>query len=691
MTDQDLHPLNQNLLRLLTEKIYEKRKTAALEVERMMKDYVLNGNTAMIQKLIKVLAQDLTLSDNSNYRKGGLIGLAAASIALGKQIRSYIPQIIQPVLSCFNDSDSRIRYFACEALYNVVKVARDAAMPYFSEVFDVLSKLCADSDTNTKNGAELLDRLVKDVVIESKSFNLETFVPLLRERIYARNPFVRQFLVSWIAVLDSVPEIDILHFLPEILDGLFVILSDPRLEIRKACESVLGEFLHGIVNRPGTVDYPAMVNILITHSQSPDELVQFTAVLWIKQFIKLAGPKMLPFTSGLLVAILPCLSLESESRKNIRENARQVNQELVKIIPAESEAPQEATDDILTLDLESIVQVLIDNMTHSSIPTRLAALRWVYSLLDQIPRRTFKSIEKLFPAVLKALEDDSDEVIMAALEDFAEIRSVSDQFKLLHNSAQEDHKIQGSYFRRFIRDLLTLFKKDRQILDDRGHFMIRQLCLLLSAEEIYSVVADILVDETDPVFASAMVEALSAILLTASELFELRASLRKFDRKLQQGHVFTKLYRCWAHNSVATVSLCLLAQQYQHASDLLGVIADLDVTVEHLAEIDKLVQLIESPIFTHLRMQLLDPETNAYLVRTLYGLLMLLPQSEAFENLRRRLDCVPLLQRVSQGQSVPPSDMVAAEKAFFADLLQYFINTQKRQQASIRHDRKSHS
>ena len=36
MTDQDLHPLNQNLLRLLTEKIYEKRKTAALEVERFV-------------------------------------------------------------------------------------------------------------------------------------------------------------------------------------------------------------------------------------------------------------------------------------------------------------------------------------------------------------------------------------------------------------------------------------------------------------------------------------------------------------------------------------------------------------------------------------------------------------------------------------------------------------------------------
>lgn len=33
------------------------------------------------------------------------------------------------------------------------------------------------------------------------------------------NPFVRQFLVGWITVLDSVPEIDMLGFLPDFLEG----------------------------------------------------------------------------------------------------------------------------------------------------------------------------------------------------------------------------------------------------------------------------------------------------------------------------------------------------------------------------------------------------------------------------------------------------------------------------------------
>ena len=49
--------------------------------------------------------------------------------------------------------------------------------------------------------------------------SIEEFIPLLRERMNVLNPFVRQFLVGWITVLDSVPDIDMLGFLPDFLDG----------------------------------------------------------------------------------------------------------------------------------------------------------------------------------------------------------------------------------------------------------------------------------------------------------------------------------------------------------------------------------------------------------------------------------------------------------------------------------------
>ena len=40
-----------------------------------------------------------------------------------------------------------------------------------------------------------------------------------------------------------------------------------------SCESALGEFLKGIGKNPQRLDYPAMVNILITHSQSNGQCI----------------------------------------------------------------------------------------------------------------------------------------------------------------------------------------------------------------------------------------------------------------------------------------------------------------------------------------------------------------------------------------------------------------------------------
>lgn len=50
----------------------------------MVKEFAAVNNTGQIKRLLKVLGQDFSLSQNSHARKGGLIGLAAIAIALGK-------------------------------------------------------------------------------------------------------------------------------------------------------------------------------------------------------------------------------------------------------------------------------------------------------------------------------------------------------------------------------------------------------------------------------------------------------------------------------------------------------------------------------------------------------------------------------------------------------------------------------
>lgn len=115
----------------------------------------------------------------------------------------------------------------------------------------------------------------QDIVTDSPSFDLEAFMPLLRERIYPKCPFACQFIISWISILDAVPDIDLILYLPELLDGLFKILGDPNKEVKKSCEITLGEFLRSIKQDPSRVDFGGMINTLINHAQDKnDDMVQ---------------------------------------------------------------------------------------------------------------------------------------------------------------------------------------------------------------------------------------------------------------------------------------------------------------------------------------------------------------------------------------------------------------------------------
>ena len=46
-----------------------------------------------------------------------------------------------PVLACFTDADARVRYYACEAMYNIAKVGKGEVLRFFNEIFDALCKV----------------------------------------------------------------------------------------------------------------------------------------------------------------------------------------------------------------------------------------------------------------------------------------------------------------------------------------------------------------------------------------------------------------------------------------------------------------------------------------------------------------------------------------------------------------------
>jgi vacuole morphology and inheritance protein 14 len=502
------------------------------------------------------------------------------------------------------------------------------------------------------------------------AFSLRRFIPLLKERIWVINPFTRQFLVGWIALLDSIPDLELVTYLPDFLGGLMKFLSDPNRDVHASTQTCLDRFLNeikriarlkkGIVESkkskearkrkrdesvdsgsvqaepqaephaepqegdelsdsdddeseedwvPGQdvhINYQAILGILTASLDSPleeDSLLE--SLRWIVEFLDICPEEVLPFTPKILAHMLPAMASGVES---IRQAAAKVNAGLMdyvvslsddaELMPTASRltltgdhndrnastraslssareyetrtpTPSHGRPPLATpvameggprppqpdLDYAAAVNSLTLLFLNDHEATRVAALTWLIMLHRKAPRKVLAFNDGTFPALLKTLSDPSDAVVTKDLQLLSQIS----------RNSEDD------YFANFMVNLLQLFSTDRKLLETRGNLVIRQLCLSLSPERIYRTLADCIEKEEDVDFASIMVQNLNNNLVTAPQLAELRKRLRNLETKEGQTF-FVALFRSWCYNAVATFSLCLLAQAYEQAYNLLQIL-----------------------------------------------------------------------------------------------------------------------
>ncbi|CAH8579557.1 unnamed protein product [Schistosoma turkestanicum] len=841
--DRDYAPLSSSCVKNLVDKLFEKRKLASQEIERVIKDYFSQDKHSDIARIIGYFSQDFIQSANPHTRKGGLLGLASAAIGLNENACLFHGPIILPIIRTFHDNDPRVRHYACEALFNVMKITRKETLNYLSDVLDAISRGVSDSDSTVRPSALQCDRLLKEIIMETDICDLTDIVLLLKERIYTNNPYTRQFIVSWITTLYAIPGLKISVYLPQLLDGLFRILGDPNPDLRRQCEMLLTDLLKEIETNPNEIALDSMINSLIVHCRlsatacaladialkpssprssqfsnlinsslvvdtlaqsvsltqsaqnasdswssksgnicnAPEQLRQRTALKWIKTFVEIDPHHMLPYASGIIGAVLPCFMLCGPSdaiqeRKVALETAVCINETLLKAVrlfnsctvnnldSCESKArnkldsrsvsfnsgnqtessvkflqvenstkrfantAQNSTTDSLSseqnssqiLCTDAILEVTFQLLNNSSLLTRLAALRWITVLAEVCSAEVFSQVDRLLPEMLKLVSDPADEMVHSTISLIGKLSQhhdivgnnyhnkdsvilPQDLLKLLHDPAavngQNDSQISdcpteissqelssspstpNTFCLQFLLDLIELFNKDSELLRKRGDMIITDLCQVLGADTVYCTISTIISYIKPLESAFVLVQALNRILLTQPVLHNFRKQLRSINTKAQC-QLFEKLYRAWCYNPVSLLALCMLTENYKHCSRLVKSFGDIVITVEILCDMDQLIQMIESPIFSSLRMHLLDKRFSADLRETLYCLLMCLPQTDAFQTLWRRLQCLPPVEYISDNPARPSKSPQSGQNLVnvyinFNELFDYFHSIQK--------------
>mmetsp|Transcript_108187 Transcript_108187/g.312659 ORF Transcript_108187/g.312659 Transcript_108187/m.312659 type:complete len:741 (-) Transcript_108187:145-2367(-) len=676
----------ENLVTRLCDRQHEKRKAAAMEIQERVRSAGIVDRDH-VRKILQCLQKHFLEGQqsnphSSNQKKGGLIGIASVAMGLGDDIDEFLPQLVRLVLQLFSDEEARVRYYACETFHNIAKVAKGKVLTFFVDIFAGLCKLYADVDTEVRAGVAVLDRLMKDIVERSPELvHAEKIVPVLKDRAKFRNPYVRQLVLAWITLLLNIREsVDIVQYLPEYLEDLFNMLGDQSRDIRHNAETTLDQLLKQLVEAENGLSESRLqiilesAKIVVKCCKSTDASIRMATLIWLNRFIKLQQTKVpvdasqpFPFHERwiellplLLEGTLHCFEdkedgiarMAVENNNSLLEMARHVSSEL---------------------PVDALIGQLKSSMRPSSrsrgcCVVRTDCLQWMCLLLSRSTDKALrmKMMDNFGNAIFETLKGQDDEVVAAALDVLALI---------MEGRRDKDEDVRDEEGRDFFdvvaNRLLDLFKQ--QTLEEKGWLVIRHLCGHLDVRRLYTTVARAIQEaaakneQSELEFTQQLVQTFSWILFTATETKRLRDELLEpvpisglfaspVTDEDQERPLFFELLLPWFHNPVSALALCLWAQQYDLATELTARIATLEPTLDLLKQLDQLVHLLESPIFSRVRLQLLEPRKHPALLKCVLGLAMLLPQAGAFNILRQRVQVVQsglLLEAQSSHSSAP--------------------------------------
>jgi len=280
----------------LAHKRYERRRLAAMEIEKVIRGLAHQGELERVRAILLLLSDDYVRSTSEDARKGGVVGLAACAIGLKKasdddpEVMECRDLILASVVHACQDHQQRVRYYATESLFNVVKVIPALAVQHFFILFEILRSLYADVDADVRSGAEFLDKKLKDVIvgaINSGSFTADACVPIFARFVYMRNKATKRLTLTWLQELnEKLIGSPVLEFLHLFLSGIFAMVADPNVSIRQSAlaflQSVLPKLLvdNAAFDDKGAsmmkVDFDKILQSLVTTMEHPGKCVHST-------------------------------------------------------------------------------------------------------------------------------------------------------------------------------------------------------------------------------------------------------------------------------------------------------------------------------------------------------------------------------------------------------------------------------
>lgn len=204
-------------------------------------------------------------------------------------------------------------------------------------------------------------------------------------------------------------------------------------------------------------------------------------------------------------------------------------------------------------------------------------------------------------------------------------------------------------------DIITMiirkFYENPEMISTYGILIIKELIKSINIEVLFEEIANDLLKYDDIYFVMRMLNMLNKFLITEEEANSIRIKLSKFgneEKEEKEDAYFTKIFKLWSYNPFCTLILVLISNSFELGYFLINYLSQMKLRAEDYIELSQVVQVFESSIFNHVRIKLLKPKKYSYLIKTLYAILLLLPQGQAFNSLSSRLKCLQIIYNLGE-------------------------------------------
>lgn len=270
--------------------------------------------------------------------------------------------------------------------------------------------------------------------------------------------------------------------------------------------------------------------------------------------------------------------------------------------------------------LGEVIKTTIDERKESSFEL---VLTWAEILFKQFQDKMFRDVPKFIDSFTKRFPENNEKILFIMVDFLCKVA----EYKEI-------------YIEPVVNKITEQFLENRNLFNTYGMKIIKNISEKLNVILVYEYFADSLSKIKDISFISEMVEKLNSFLLFETTTNEVRKYLMKYK---EEKKFFEKIFKIWSYNPITTLFLCIVAEYFELCFNLILKFVNVKLESDYYVQLSKVVQLIENSLFNSIRIRLLDPMKNIYLVKTLLGILMLLPVGGAYNALENRLKSFGLM------------------------------------------------